>query len=68
VKQSQSRILTTHTGSLPRPSDLVATLNAKELGEAHDTAALNARVRRAVADIVRRQADTGRRAGFAAMR
>jgi len=59
VKQSLDRILTTHTGSLPRPSDLVAALNAKELGEAFDPAALNARVRRAIADIVKRQADTG---------
>jgi 5-methyltetrahydropteroyltriglutamate--homocysteine methyltransferase len=59
VKQSQSRILTTHTGSLPRPPDLVAALNAKELGEAHDAGALDARVRRAIADIVKRQADTG---------
>ena len=59
MKQSQSRILTTHTGSLPRPPDLVAALNAKELGEAHDAGALDARVRRAIADIVKRQADTG---------
>jgi 5-methyltetrahydropteroyltriglutamate--homocysteine methyltransferase len=59
VKQSQSRILTTHTGSLPRPPDLVAALNAKELGEAHDAGALDARVQRAIADIVKRQADTG---------
>ena len=59
MKQSQSRILTTHTGSLPRPPDLVAALNAKELGEAFDAGALDARVRRAIVDIVKRQADTG---------
>jgi 5-methyltetrahydropteroyltriglutamate--homocysteine methyltransferase len=59
VKQSQSRILTTHTGSLPRPPDLVEALNARELGGAYDERALNARVRRAIAEIVRRQADTG---------
>jgi 5-methyltetrahydropteroyltriglutamate--homocysteine methyltransferase len=59
VKQSQSRILTTHTGSLPRPPDLVEALNARELGGAYDAGALNTRVRRAIADIVRRQADTG---------
>ena len=59
MKQSLDRILTTHTGSLPRPPDLVAALNARELGEPYDAAALNARVRRAIADIVRRQADTG---------
>ena len=59
MKQSLDRILTTHTGSLPRPSDLVAALNAKELGEAYNAAALDARVRRAVAEIVKRQANTG---------
>jgi 5-methyltetrahydropteroyltriglutamate--homocysteine methyltransferase len=59
MKRSAGRILTTHTGSLPRPADLVAALNAKELGEDLDRAALTARVRRAVGDIVRRQADTG---------
>ncbi len=29
MQRSTSRILTTHTGSLPRPADLVAMLNAK---------------------------------------
>ena len=36
MKRSTDRILTTHTGSLPRPADLVALLNAKELGEPYD--------------------------------
>ena len=36
MQRSTSRILTTHTGSLPRPADLVAMLNAKELGEPYD--------------------------------
>ena len=59
MKSSSSRILTTHTGSLPRPADLVALLNGKELGEPYDKAAFASRVRRAIAGIVRRQADTG---------
>jgi 5-methyltetrahydropteroyltriglutamate--homocysteine methyltransferase len=59
MKRSSSRILTTHTGSLPRPPDLVAALNAKELGENFDRAALQARVRRAIDEIVRQQADVG---------
>lgn len=59
MKRSDSRILTTHTGSLPRPADLVAALNAKELGKSYDEAALSNRVRRAVAEVVRRQAETG---------
>ncbi len=59
MKRSADRILTTHTGSLPRPPDLVAALNAKELGENFDRPAFDARVRRAVDEIVRRQADVG---------
>jgi 5-methyltetrahydropteroyltriglutamate--homocysteine methyltransferase len=59
LKFSQQRILTTHTGSLPRPADLVAMLNAKELGESHDPAQSAVRVRRAIAEIVQRQAETG---------
>jgi 5-methyltetrahydropteroyltriglutamate--homocysteine methyltransferase len=59
MKRSDHRILTTHTGSLPRPSDLVAALNAKELGQGYDERALNSRVSRAIAEIVQRQADTG---------
>src|SRR5262245_5433929 len=56
---SGDRILTTHTGSLPRPSDLVEALNAKELGREYDKGALERTVTRAVHDIVRRQADVG---------
>jgi hypothetical protein len=59
MKRSDQRILTTHTGSLPRPSDLVEALNAKELGKGYDARALRARVSRAVTEIVQRQADTG---------
>src|SRR5437764_14918789 len=59
MKRSTDRILTTHTGSLPRPADLVALLNAKELGADYDPAAHDARVRRAIAEIVAKQAETG---------
>jgi 5-methyltetrahydropteroyltriglutamate--homocysteine methyltransferase len=59
MKRSDTRILTTHTGSLPRPPDLVEALNAKELGKSYDTAALNKRIRRAVAEVAQRQTETG---------
>ena len=59
MQRSISRILTTHTGSLPRPADLVALLNAKELGEPYDKAAFAARVSRAIGEVVQQQADTG---------
>jgi 5-methyltetrahydropteroyltriglutamate--homocysteine methyltransferase len=59
MKRSQGRILTTHTGSLPRPPDLVALLNSRELGEPYDRAAFDARIARAIDEVVRRQADCG---------
>lgn len=59
MKRSDHRILTTHTGSLPRPPDLVEALNAKELGKSYDPRALSDRVRRAIGEIAARQTATG---------
>jgi 5-methyltetrahydropteroyltriglutamate--homocysteine methyltransferase len=59
MKLSTDRILTTHTGSLPRPADLTTTLEALDAGTAPDSAAFEARVRRAVAEIVQQQVDAG---------
>ncbi len=59
LELSLDRILTTHTGSLPRPSDLVAILNAKELGESYDQAQFDERIRVAVREIVQRQVEVG---------
>jgi 5-methyltetrahydropteroyltriglutamate--homocysteine methyltransferase len=59
MKRSTDRILTTHTGSLPRPPDLTVMLEALDTGAATDPAAFEARVRRAVADVVRTQVEAG---------
>ena len=56
---SIERFLTTHTGSLPRPDDLIQMMYAKESGVPVDREALGARVRSAVAEIVQKQADAG---------
>src|SRR3954467_7287102 len=56
---SADRFLTTHTGSLPRPDDLIRMMYAKEEGVPVDPAALGARVRSAVAEIVQKQAKAG---------
>ena len=56
---STERILTTHTGSLPRPMDLAVMLEAKDAGTLPDAATFNARVQRAVADVVRQQVEAG---------
>jgi 5-methyltetrahydropteroyltriglutamate--homocysteine methyltransferase len=59
MKRSSERILTTHTGSLPRPVDLAALLQAKETGELKDPAGFAARVKSAVAEAVQHQAKAG---------
>ncbi len=55
----QERILTTHTGSLPRPDDLLEMVRAQESVQPVDQAAMAARIRSAVAEVVKRQFDTG---------
>ncbi len=59
MQHSADRILTTHVGSLPRPADLYAMGVARHAGEKVDEAAYTARLRQAVADIVRKQVDIG---------
>jgi 5-methyltetrahydropteroyltriglutamate--homocysteine methyltransferase len=59
MKRSTERILTTHTGSLPRPPDLTVALEAMDAGTLPDPEAFDARVRRAVAEVVRRQVEAG---------
>jgi 5-methyltetrahydropteroyltriglutamate--homocysteine methyltransferase len=59
VQRSAERILTTHTGSLPRPEDLTRTMFAKEEGVPVDGAALAARIKAAVAEVVGRQVTAG---------
>jgi len=59
MKTSTDRILTTHTGSLPRPPALRELLVAKDRGEPYDAAALARLTREAVVAIVRRQAEAG---------
>jgi 5-methyltetrahydropteroyltriglutamate--homocysteine methyltransferase len=59
MKRSTERILTTHTGSLPRPRDLAALLEKLDAGTAPDPRAFEARVRQAVAEIVRMQVEAG---------
>ena len=59
MKRSTDRMLTTHTGSLPRPKDLLALLQEREEGRVRGEAALHDRTRSAVLDIVRKQAETG---------
>jgi 5-methyltetrahydropteroyltriglutamate--homocysteine methyltransferase len=58
MPHSVDRFLTTHTGSLPRPDDLILMMYAKEEGNLVDREALARRIRSAVGE-VRRQAAKG---------
>ncbi len=55
MKRSLDRFLATHTGSLPRPGDLIRTMFAKEEDVAVDRRALAERIRSAVAEVVATQ-------------
>lgn len=59
MKRSTERFLTTHTGSLPRPDDLIRVMYAKEEGVPVEPDALAARIRLAVAEVVGKQIDAG---------
>jgi len=59
MQRSTDRFLTTHTGSLPRPDDLIRTMYAKEEGVPVEAAALAERARAAVAEVVKKQAAAG---------
>ena len=59
MKRSIDRILTTHTGSLPRPMDLTTMLEALDSGAMPDRTTFETRVRAAVAEVVRNQVESG---------
>src|SRR5262245_31501028 len=59
MKRSTERILTTHTGSLPRPRDLTTMLEALDAGNPPPTTAFEERVKHAVAEVVRHQVEAG---------
>jgi 5-methyltetrahydropteroyltriglutamate--homocysteine methyltransferase len=59
MQRSADRILTTHAGSLPKPSDLDAMLRAQEAGRPYDATVLQQRLARAVVEVVRQQAEHG---------
>lgn len=59
MTRSADRIFTTHVGSLPRPADLLDLMKAKVAGAPYDKAAYDARVKRAVAECVAKQVETG---------
>jgi len=59
MKSSTDRILTTHTGSLPRSPSLMDIILRREKGEAIDAATFEAATAKAVDDIVAQQVACG---------
>ena len=59
MQRSTSRILTTHTGSLPRPRELTRLYALRARGEAVDAAEIDRAGRDAVRAVVRKQHDAG---------
>jgi 5-methyltetrahydropteroyltriglutamate--homocysteine methyltransferase len=59
MKTSTDRILTTHTGSLPRPKPLVDVIIGREQGRATDAAAFETATAMAVDDVVALQVAAG---------
>jgi 5-methyltetrahydropteroyltriglutamate--homocysteine methyltransferase len=59
MRRSEDRILTTHTGSLPRPAELTRLFVRRARGESVDAAELDRLGRDALRGIVRKQAEAG---------
>src|SRR5438045_2583629 len=59
VQRSTDHILTTHTGSLPRPADLDQMLFDREEGKPVDPAQFAERVRSAVNEVMDKQLESG---------
>jgi len=59
MKTSKDRILTTHTGSLPRPKRLADLILARERGDKIDDRTFEAETARAVDDVVAQQIAAG---------
>jgi len=59
MKRSDDRILVTHAGSLPRPREVLAEIQAQQRGDAIDERAHRQHLHDAVVDVVREQVEHG---------
>ncbi|HEY1432507.1 MAG TPA: hypothetical protein VGF39_12890 [Stellaceae bacterium] len=56
MRRSEERILTTHTGSLPRPPELTSLYVRRARGESVDAAELDRLAKAALRSVLRKQA------------
>jgi 5-methyltetrahydropteroyltriglutamate--homocysteine methyltransferase len=59
MRRSERRILTTHTGSLPRPAELTGLYARRSRGEAVDPAALDVAAKAALRQVITKQIEAG---------
>jgi 5-methyltetrahydropteroyltriglutamate--homocysteine methyltransferase len=59
MRYSRDRILTSHAGSLPRPTALIEANSARQAGGNVDEAQYQEQLKAAVVDVVRRQKELG---------
>jgi 5-methyltetrahydropteroyltriglutamate--homocysteine methyltransferase len=59
MKRSTNKIRTTHTGSLPRPPEMLETMRAIATGQHYDSSAYEAALTKNVAEIVKKQVEAG---------
>ena len=59
MRRSTDRILTTHVGSLPRPDELIDVMIAQDKGEMVDAASFENKLKGAVGNVVKKQAELG---------
>jgi 5-methyltetrahydropteroyltriglutamate--homocysteine methyltransferase len=59
VKRSRDRILTTHVGSLTRPSEIIDFMRARASNQPYDEKGFAESLRSGVAEVVRKQAESG---------
>jgi 5-methyltetrahydropteroyltriglutamate--homocysteine methyltransferase len=58
-RSTKNHIRTTHTGSLPRPPEMLETMRAMATGQTYDRQAYEASLTKNVAEIVRKQVEAG---------
>ena len=58
-RSTNTHIRTTHTGSLPRPADMLDTMRAMAASQPYDEKAYEAALTKNIAEIVKKQVDAG---------
>jgi 5-methyltetrahydropteroyltriglutamate--homocysteine methyltransferase len=58
-RSSNAHVRTTHTGSLPRPPEMLDTMRAMATNQPYDSLAYEAALTKSIAEIVKKQVEAG---------